>query len=267
MKMPSNTERRSIPGLEGKLEIDRACNIYLHGSPDHLKFNWPEARVSIGEHTIGVNAAEATALAFLTYAERLALIEDVALLSAKGPKDRLVLKKADSLCVSKWAIWECIRSDKEGFSLPGRIDSLKSTQAESCAAPLQDNADELMTWIAEGTVEASPFEDYPKPTLYENHRSPSRRGNTSAVHVHRIKVHGHWYSFFARGAKKWAYVGDHVSFTYRVTKGGHRNVVRGTFQTLDKNGQPIEQRGDRSWKSQLRSAEQRLPTSRRERVD
>lgn len=139
--MLSNTERRSIPGLEGKLEVDRACNIYLHGSPEHLKFNWPEARVSIGEHTIGVNAAEATALAFLPHEERLALVEDVSLHSAKGPKDRLVLKKASSLCVSNWAIWECIRLDKKGFPLPGRIASLKSIQAEARAAPIQGNAD------------------------------------------------------------------------------------------------------------------------------
>jgi hypothetical protein len=264
--MPSSNDRRPVPGLQDVLEVDRQCNLYLIGAPERLAFTWPEARLEIRGRAIGVNAAEAAALAFLTSQERTALEQNEELLGVKTPKDRRLRERAAALNLSPWAIWECIRLDKSGLTLPGRVAALTTEPAAVRTNPAAPSQDDLTTWREEGEIVNEEFEAYPPPTLQEYSRSPGQGGNTKALHQHRLKVSGLWYSFRAVGSKKWAYVGDRVSFEYRVTHEGYRNIVKDTFRTVDKNGTPVE-RGDRSWKHQLRSVPQRSPASRRARRD
>ena len=102
--------------------------------------------------------------------------------------------------------------------------------------------------------------------LHEKSRPPSKGGNTSALHIHTFFIDGEKYSFFARGSKQFAYKGETVSFLYRKKEVGEKtyfNVVMQTIVSKDKNG--VEQkRGDRSYKQTLRTADARLPGSRRE---
>lgn len=62
-------------------------------------------------------------------------------------------------------------------------------------------------------VERTAIEDYTFK-LVEFSRPPSKGGNTRAQHRHAIKVRGVWYSWFALGAQKWAFVNDEVSFSW-----------------------------------------------------
>jgi hypothetical protein len=113
-------------------------------------------------------------------------------------------------------------------------------------------------------MEGVQIDDY-KTFLKENSRPPSRGGNTSALHVHTMFIGEERYSFFARGSKRWIFKGDLVSFDYEVTPEGYRNVVRDSIVTVDQKGQ-VQLRGDRRWKPKLRTAETRMPGSRRERM-
>jgi len=99
--------------------------------------------------------------------------------------------------------------------------------------------------------------------LTENHRPPSRGGNTAALHVHTIVISGDQYTFFALGSRKWVYQGDTVSFEYTIKQGKYRNIEKSTLETRDKDGQVVI-RGDRGFKPTLRTASARLPGSRRE---
>lgn len=101
--------------------------------------------------------------------------------------------------------------------------------------------------------------------LLEKSRSPSKGGNTSALHSHRLVIDDDEYFFKGRGAKKWIYKSDTCSFSYYV-KGGRKQVIKGTIVTIDKAGNKI-MRGDQRAKNVLRTASQRLPCSRREARD
>lgn len=112
-----------------------------------------------------------------------------------------------------------------------------------------------------GKVENARIEDYRK-FLKEKHRPPSRGGNTGALHAHVITVDGVDYSFLSPGSQQWAFKSDTVSFEYEVKK-GYRNIVKETFVTFDKQGNEVV-RGNRGYKPKLRTAEARMPVSRRE---
>ena len=101
--------------------------------------------------------------------------------------------------------------------------------------------------------------------LREPYRTPSRGGNTSALHAHVLKIDGETYSFLAPGSQQWVFASDLVSFEYEF-KGPYRNVIKETLKTVDNKGRSVV-RGNRGFKSQLRTAESRLPGSRRERKD
>ena len=102
--------------------------------------------------------------------------------------------------------------------------------------------------------------------LNEPHRPPSRGGNTGAWHAHVLVVDGQKYSFLALGARKWAYVGDTVSFAWKWDASRkYRNIDPGSVTVRDKSG-TIVVRGLRGTKPR-RTAQARMPASRREMRD
>jgi len=113
-------------------------------------------------------------------------------------------------------------------------------------------------------VEGKKFDDYQK-YLREEHRPPSRGGNTKALHSHVLTIDGEKYSFLAHGACQWAFKSDTVSFDYVITKGKWRNILSETFVARDKDGEPVL-RGRKPPKKR-RTAPPRMPGSRRERRD
>ncbi len=98
--------------------------------------------------------------------------------------------------------------------------------------------------------------------LQEHNRPPSKGGNTRALHSHVLTVSGEKYSFLALGSKQWVYKTDKVSFEYEI-KGHYKNIIKQTLKTIDKSGNEVV-RGNRNFKKQLRTAEARMPVSRRE---
>lgn len=103
--------------------------------------------------------------------------------------------------------------------------------------------------------------------LKENSRPPSRGGNTGAWHQHVLTVEGEKYSFVARGAKKWVFAKDLVTFEWEWDASQrYRNIKPETLFVTDKDGER-KIRGDRSSKSQSRTAVTRPPVSRREERD
>jgi len=101
--------------------------------------------------------------------------------------------------------------------------------------------------------------------LHEKYRPPSKGGNKNALHSHVLTISREQYSFLALGTKQWAYKSDTVSFTY-VVKGKFKNIIKNTLITVDRNGKSVI-RGNRSFKIKLRTAETRMPVSRREMRD
>lgn len=116
-----------------------------------------------------------------------------------------------------------------------------------------------------GVIEGAAVDDY-RADIADKYRPPSRGGNTTVRHRHRVSIGGVWYSWFAVGAKKWIFKGDRVSFKYVVTPEGYRNVLPESLRTVDKNGENVT-RGERGPASVRRAAEARLPASRRERLN
>lgn len=105
------------------------------------------------------------------------------------------------------------------------------------------------------------IESYSK-YLKEKSRPPSRGGNTKALHAHHLVIDGDTYSFLALGSQQWVFKTDLVSFEYEI-KGIYKNIIVNTLITVDKNGCEIV-RGNRGYKRQLRTADTRMPVSRRE---
>jgi hypothetical protein len=101
--------------------------------------------------------------------------------------------------------------------------------------------------------------------LLENSRPPSKGGNTAALHSHVLEIDGEKYSFLASGSQQWVFKSDTVSFEYEI-KDGYKNIALETIVTLDRHGKTIV-RGNRGFKSKLRTAVTRMPGSRREQRD
>lgn len=118
--------------------------------------------------------------------------------------------------------------------------------------------------MSHGKIENRHFEKYGL-FLVEKHRPPSRGGNTSALHSHALTIDGDRYSFLALGSQQWAYKSDTVSFEYEI-KNGYKNILVETFVAMSKSGEPIL-RGNRGFKRKLRTADSRMPASRREQRD
>jgi hypothetical protein len=94
--------------------------------------------------------------------------------------------------------------------------------------------------------------------LKDKYRPPSKGGNTGAWHQHVMQINGETYSFLARGARKWVFAKDQVSFEWEWDASNrYRNVKVETLVTRDRHGNVVE-RGDRSSKP-WRIAETRLP--------
>ena len=98
--------------------------------------------------------------------------------------------------------------------------------------------------------------------LNEKSRPPSKGGNTNALHSHVLYIKGEKYSFLALGSQQWVFKSDLVSFEYEL-KGSYKNIINGTLVTIDKSGNEVV-RGNRGYKRQLRTADTRMPVSRRE---
>ncbi|TVU87765.1 hypothetical protein FQP89_19490 [Vreelandella titanicae] len=110
-------------------------------------------------------------------------------------------------------------------------------------------------------IENAKIEDYQK-YLKEKSRPPSRGGNTKSLHAHILVIDGKQYSFLALGSQQWVFKTDLVSFEYELD-GQYRNVDKETLVTTDKSGNKVV-RGNRGFKRQLRTADARMPVSRRE---
>ncbi len=110
-------------------------------------------------------------------------------------------------------------------------------------------------------IEKAKIEDYQK-YLSEKSRPPSKGGNTKALHSHVLVIDGEKYSFLALGSQQWVFKTDLVSFEYELN-GQYKNIKKETLVTIDKNGKEVV-RGNRGFKEQLRTADTRMPVSRRE---
>lgn len=108
------------------------------------------------------------------------------------------------------------------------------------------------------------FDDYSAGHV-EKYRPPSKGGNTSAIHAHRIEIEGEGYYFMARGSRQWVYKGGRGRFAW-YTKDNRCIILRGTLQIWDKDSNPVT-RGDHRAKRKQRTAETRMPVSRREMRD
>ncbi|HGP0857377.1 TPA: hypothetical protein ACLFOX_003636 [Yersinia enterocolitica] len=101
--------------------------------------------------------------------------------------------------------------------------------------------------------------------LNEPSRPPSRGGNTGALHSHVLEIEGEKFSFLSLGSQRWVFKSDIVSFEYKI-ENGYKNIIKDTIVTIDRNGNVVS-RGNRAFKTQLRSTPTRLPGSRREQKD
>jgi hypothetical protein len=113
-------------------------------------------------------------------------------------------------------------------------------------------------------ISGKTIESY-RVVLREKYRPPSRGGNTRALHAHVLRVENEEYSFLALGSQQWVHKGDLVSFQFEV-KNGYKNILKDTLVTIDSGGRPVV-RGNRGFKKRLRTADARLPASRREQRD
>ena len=172
-----------------------------------------------GNRLLKVNTINAVALACLTPEQR-------AEIRAKGLK-------------------EARHSDPAVIAL--QVELQVSKHAVATVARYQDDEIEVFEVAEEvtgdeGRIEPAQIEDY-QTFLYEPSRPPSQGGNTSALHVHTIWVQGQKYSFFARGSLQWVYKADRVSFSYRTTEAGYRNIIKQTLATLDKDARGVCRHG------------------------
>jgi hypothetical protein len=101
--------------------------------------------------------------------------------------------------------------------------------------------------------------------LTEAHRPPSRGGNSKARHSHGLVIDGACYWFVAKGARRWVFKRDTVSFDFKGV-GRFLQVVPGTLEVRDEHGE-AQTRGLRGPLKKLRTAPTRLPSSRREAKD
>lgn len=124
-----------------------------------------------------------------------------------------------------------------------------------------DPADDATSFPIERAVPS----DY-RAYLAEKSRPPSKGGNTRAWHRHVLTIDGQRYSFLALGARKWAYAGDAVSFTWSWDPSRQfRNIDADSVVVEDKAGKRVVrgERGSKKW----RTADTRLPARRREWKD
>lgn len=115
-----------------------------------------------------------------------------------------------------------------------------------------------------GQVTNKKIDDY-KVFLREKYRPPSKGGNTSALHSHVLYIDGEKYSFLALGSQQWVYKSDTVSFKFEI-KNDYKNILRETLVVIDSSGNHVL-RGNRGYKTQLRTSDARMPVSRREQRD
>lgn len=114
-------------------------------------------------------------------------------------------------------------------------------------------------------IERATVEVY-RTFLVDKYRPPSKGGNTSARHQHRIQIAGVTYSFLAAGTKKWVFKNETISFDWQWdSTGKYRNLIPESVKTWDKNGLLVK-RGVFDWKP-MRTADARMPASRREQRD
>ena len=176
-----------------------------------------------------MNAPAAAADAFFSTHEQLEVFEQAP--GERRKNSRVVQALAQRHEVSPWIILEMMRVEKRNVVTEVPDDSGKVDGV--------------------GEVPLSAFEEYPRPSLVETHRPPSRGGNTRALHRHALRIDGVWYSWRALGGRKWAHKGDQVAFRFKTTSGGHRHVIKRTFRAVDSSGKEVA-RGNRDFKPQLR---------------
>jgi len=122
--------------------------------------------------------------------------------------------------------------------------------------------DKIIDTLGIDMVDSASLDDY-SAYLKENYRSPSKGGNTKAIHDHVIKIEGKRFNFEAKGSKKWVFANDVVSFHFYTNQNNKNIILKGTVITHDRKGNEVI-RGDRGNKPVRRTARQRPPVSRRE---
>lgn len=236
--------RRAIPGLDGAYSVTQDGRVY---SAEHDEVwdadQWPRIWLPCGDRLAVVDVMASVATAWLDEEQRAVIRGRLSPGSQHG--DATVRRLVQEFGVSKHAV-ALVANKPDSEIIPARFE------IEEVGGDLQ-------------RLEKAQPTDY-LTFLQEYSRPPLRGGNTSALHVHTMIIEGQKYSFFARGARQWVYKGDTVSFSYRVTEKGYRNVLRGTIVTQDKAGRPVV-RGDRRAKPVLRSTPAKMPGSRREQRD
>ena len=98
-----------------------------------------------------------------------------------------------------------------------------------------------------GRIDGRVVSDY-KVFLHEPSRPPGRGGNTTALHRHVLTIDGNDYGFFARGAQKWAFKHDLVSFAFESEEKNGKtyfNIETASFSAVDGKGHPVI-RGNRT---------------------
>ena len=227
------------------IEVARGGKMRMAGEyvEDYDKF--PHMIIPGDDGLYRAHVPAAVALAWTTPEERAQIRERLPE-GAHHSSDEVMAMVAE-LNVWKHAIAEITRTDDDSLTV---VDDIPVT-----------------SWAGKDVRrhEGVTVEDY-KAYLYEPYRPPSKGGNTTALHIHRFTLEGKQYSFFARGSKKWIFKSDEASFDYIVTEEGYHNVIPTSVVTKDAKGKVI-QRGNRTRKKTLRTAQTRPPGSRREQRD
>lgn len=233
--------RRPIPGLGDAYAVTQDARVY---SAEHDEVwdadQWPRIWLPHGNGLAIVDLLASAAMTWLDEGQRAAIRERLAP-GARHDDPR-------------------VRSLVEEFTITKHAIALVANKQEADLVPVKFEADETGNDLQR--IEMAQPTQY-LTVLQEYSRPPSRGGNTTALHVHTMVIEEQRYSFFARGSRQWVYKGDRVSFSYRVTEKGYRNVLRSTIVTQDKSARPVI-RGDRRGKPVLRFAPTRPPGSRRE---
>lgn len=233
--------RRPIPGLDDAYAVTQCGRVYSAELNEVWDADqWPRIWLPKGDNLFIVDVVAAVAMVWLDEAQRATIRHRIPV--GTRHDDPAVLPFVQEFSVTKHAVVLVANKPDSGIA-PVRLDGGEATG-------------EILTLKQAVPTDYITF-------LYEPSRPPSQGGNTSALHVHTMVIDGQKYSFFARGSRKWVYVGDRVSFSFRLTDKGYRNVIRTSIVTQDKTGRPVE-RGDRRAKQTLRTTKTRLPAKRSE---
>lgn len=230
--------RQPIPEMDG---YSISQNGYVAGPDGELveASRWPWHDILVEDAAIMIHVVNATAAAWLDEALMSRIRAEVP--ASASHTDPKVQALEAELQVSRHAIAAVARHPD---GLPALFEVEPEPEGES------------------GKIELQEVEAY-STFLLEPSRPPSKGGNTRALHSHRITIAGTHYYFKALGTRRWVFSGDRVTFSFTISASGYNQVSRASLRCFSKTGAAVV-RGDRGYKTQLRTAATRMPGSRRE---